>query len=94
MSLCEKQLLSIARALLKESKIVLIDEATASIDMKTELIIQDTINKSFANCTVITIAHRLSTIRLSHKILVLEEGRMKEFDSPDNLLANPNSLFY
>jgi len=67
----EKQLLCICRAFLKQSKIVLIDEATANIDMKNDAIIQRVISEKFRESTVITIAHRLSTLKNSDKIMVL-----------------------
>ena len=89
----EKQLIWIWRAILKQSKIVILDEATANIDIYTEQIIQETIDKNFSKCTVITIAHRLSTIINSDKILVLEKGRVVEFDNPHNLISDPNSYF-
>ncbi|KRX07923.1 P-loop containing nucleoside triphosphate hydrolase [Pseudocohnilembus persalinus] len=94
LSVGEKQLICIARALLKKSKVVLIDEATANIDIQTEHMVQETIKKVFENCTVLTIAHRLNTILGSDRILVLNNGLVDEFDSPKNLLQNPNSLFY
>ena len=72
----EKQLLCICRALLKHSKIVLVDEATANIDVKNDSIIQRVISEKFKNCTVLTIAHRLSTLNNSDKIIVMESGRM------------------
>uniref|UniRef100_A0A7S3N7W1 ABC transporter domain-containing protein n=1 Tax=Euplotes harpa TaxID=151035 RepID=A0A7S3N7W1_9SPIT len=90
----EKQLLCICRAILKKNKIVLMDEATANIDIKTEQIIQKLIKEKFEEATVITIAHRLNTIIHSDKVLVLEKGEAIEFDSPQKLLENPNSMFY
>jgi len=72
----EKQLLCICRAFLKHSKIVLVDEATANIDVKNDSIIQRVISEKFKNCTVLTIAHRLSTLKNSDKIIVMESGRM------------------
>lgn len=72
----EKQLLCICRAFLKHSKIVLVDEATANIDVKNDSIIQRVISEKFKNCTVLTIAHRLSTLNNSDKIIVMESGRM------------------
>jgi ABC-type multidrug transport system fused ATPase/permease subunit len=75
-------LICIARAFLKKSKIILLDEATSSIDIKSEEIVQHALEKLFEDCTVITIAHRLNTIINSDRILVLGEGRVLEFDSP------------
>lgn len=86
-------MISIARAILKPSKIVLIDEATANIDIRTEGVIYKAMNNAFRNSTVITIAHRLNTVINSDKILVLEGGQLKEFDSPQNLLKDPDSFF-
>ncbi|CAD8112763.1 unnamed protein product [Paramecium primaurelia] len=90
----EKQLVCIARAVLKKSPIVLIDEATANIDIDTEHKIQDTIQNAFADCTVITIAHRINTILHCDKILVLDKGEVKEFGLTKELLNQTNSLFY
>ena len=69
------------------------DEATTNIDMETELIIQTLINQEFTHATVLTVAHRINTIIASGKVMVLEMGEMKEFDSPRELLKNPDSLF-
>ena len=79
----------IARAFLKKSKIILLDEATSSIDIKSEEIVQTALEKLFEDCTVITIAHRLNTIMNSDKILVLGAGKVLEYDSPQTLLKNP-----
>lgn len=89
----ERQLVSIARAILKPTRIVLIDEATANIDVRTESIIYKAMNESFKSSTVITIAHRLNTVINSDRILVLEGGMLKEYDNPQELLKNPNSFF-
>lgn len=70
------------------------DEATANIDMKTEEIIQKAINNMFINSSVITIAHRIKTIINYDKILVMSGGEIVEFDSPEKLIKNNNSLFY
>ena len=94
LSVGQKQLVCIARALLRKSKIVVMDEATANIDMNTEQIIQKALNLVLENSTVITVAHRIKTIINYNKILVLDKGRVKEFDSPSNLLKDPNSLFH
>lgn len=81
----EKQLLCICRAFMKKSKIVIIDEATANIDMKNDERIQTVIKEQFKNSTVLTIAHRLSTLKSSDKIVVMGEGRVLEFGSPREL---------
>jgi ATP-binding cassette subfamily C (CFTR/MRP) protein 1 len=70
------------------------DEATASIDLKTEKAIQNAINELLTHSTVITIAHRIKTIIDYDRILVLKDGELTEFDTPQNLLENKNSLFY
>jgi len=90
----EKQLICIARAILKKNKIVLIDEATSSIDSVTEEAILESIAENFKHCTIVTIAHRLKTIIKSDKILFMKDGEVLEFDTPANLLANKNSAFY
>merc|ERR1712032_1811100 len=93
LSIGEKQLICIARALLKNSKIVVMDEATANIDFQTEQIIQNALSVLLKSSTVLTIAHRIKTIINYVKILVLNKGKLLEFDSPRNLLLNENSLF-
>lgn len=90
----QKQLLCLARALLKESKVLVLDEATAAVDVQTDKIIQETIRSEFKDKTILTIAHRLDTIMDSDRVLVLERGAVKEFDSPANLLSDRNSEFY
>lgn len=90
----QKQLLCLARALLKESKVLVLDEATAAVDVQTDKIIQETIRSEFKDKTILTIAHRLDTIMDSDRVLVLERGTVKEFDSPANLLSNKDSEFY
>ena len=93
LSLGERQLICIGRAFLKKSKIIVMDEATANIDINTEEKIQKVLNELLKNCTVITIAHRIKTVINYDKILVLEKGEIKEFDSPKNLIEQ-NTLFY
>ncbi|KAB7497030.1 Multidrug resistance-associated protein 5 [Armadillidium nasatum] len=73
--------------------VLLLDEATASVDVETDHLIQDTIRDAFANCTVLTIAHRLNTIAAYDRVMVLDAGKVKEFDTPINLMQNENSMF-
>uniref|UniRef100_A0A8I5ZL94 ATP-binding cassette sub-family C member 10 n=1 Tax=Rattus norvegicus TaxID=10116 RepID=A0A8I5ZL94_RAT len=93
LSLGQRQLLCLARALLTDAKILCIDEATASVDQKTDQLLQQTICRRFANKTVLTIAHRLNTILNSDRVLVLQAGRVVELDSPSALRNQPHSLF-
>ena len=94
LSIGEKQLICITRAILRKSKIVIMDEATASIDFKTEEIIQKAVNELLRDSTLITIAHRIKTVVNSDKILVLDNGSVIEYDTPNNLLQNKKSYFY
>lgn len=91
-SVGQRQLICLARALVRNPKILLMDEATASIDMKTDQLIQEMMSTEFKNTTVISIAHRLNTIINYDKILVLDQGEVKEFDSPLSLITNPDSF--
>jgi ABC-type multidrug transport system fused ATPase/permease subunit len=92
-SVGQRQLFCLGRALLKKSRILVLDEATASVDAQTDAVIQRTIHKQFANCTVISVAHRIPTVMDSNKVLVLDAGLVKEFDSPTRLLEKQSSLF-
>ena len=94
LSVGQRQLLCLARALLRKCKILVLDEATAAVDFETDELIQQTIRKEFAHCTIVTIAHRLNTILDYDRVLVLQQGELAEFDSPKTLLQNPNSIFY
>ena len=94
LSVGEKQLICITRAILRKSKIIIMDEATASIDYKTEEMIQKAINELLNESTLITIAHRIKTIINYDKIMTLENGEIVDFDTPKNLINNKNSLFY
>uniref|UniRef100_A0A8C8DUL0 Canalicular multispecific organic anion transporter 1 n=1 Tax=Oryzias sinensis TaxID=183150 RepID=A0A8C8DUL0_9TELE len=86
LSVGQRQLLCLARALLRKSRILILDEATAAVDLETDNLIQNTIRKEFAHCTVLTIAHRLHSIMDSSRVMVLDAGKIVEFDSPSNLL--------
>lgn len=88
-SVGEKQLICLARALLRKNKILLLDEATANVDVKTDHLIQKTIQSQFQGCTVLTIAHRLNTIMNYDKVLVLDHGSLVQADSPAKLLELP-----
>ena len=85
---------SFYRALLRKTKVLILDEATAAIDLETDDLIQATIRKEFSDCTVLTIAHRLNTIMDSSRVLVLDAGKIAEFDSPQALLRNDQSVFH
>ncbi|KAK9465552.1 P-loop containing nucleoside triphosphate hydrolase protein [Lipomyces arxii] len=93
-SVGQRQLMSLARALLTPSKILVLDEATAAVDVETDQIIQETIRKEFKDRTILTIAHRLNTIIDSDRIVVLAAGKVIEFDTPQKLLENKSSMFY
>merc|ERR1712161_164635 len=82
----QRQLLCIARSLLRKPKILVMDEATASIDNTTDAAIQQMVRENFAGATVLTIAHRLNTIMDSDRVLVLDDGYVAEFDSPSALI--------
>lgn len=93
-SVGQRQLICLARALLRQTKILVLDEATAAVDLETDTLIQATIRREFLDCTVLTIAHRLHTILDSDRVIVLDAGKVAEFDSPKTLLANNQSIFH
>ena len=90
----QKQLICIARAILKKSKVIVLDEATASVDNKTDEHIQKIIRERFEDSTIITVAHRLNTIIDYDRVLVMEAGSIVEYDEPQKLLEDKNGNFY
>ncbi|XP_026349643.2 ATP-binding cassette sub-family C member 2 [Ursus arctos] len=93
LSIGQRQLLCLARALLRKSKILIMDEATAAVDLETDHLIQTTIQEEFSHCTTITIAHRLHTIMDSDKIMVLDNGKIVEYGSPQELLRSSGPFY-
>ena len=89
-----RQLLCVARAILRKSKIIILDEATSSVDQKTEDIISNAVDTMFKDSTVITIAHRINTVKKCDRIIVMNAGEVVETGKPDELIANNNSQFY
>ncbi|KAF9937446.1 hypothetical protein BGZ67_001284 [Mortierella alpina] len=93
-SVGQRQLICLARALLRKTSLLVLDEATAAIDLETDALVQAIIRQKFAECTILTIAHRIHTVMDSDRIMVLDQGKVVEFDSPFSLLSNPDSIFY
>jgi len=93
-SVGQRQLICLARALLRKTKVLILDEATAAVDLETDDLIQATIRREFKGCTVLTIAHRLNTIMDYDRIMVLDKGRIVEFDSPQALLEDSATIFH
>lgn len=94
LSVGQRQLLCLARAILQKKKILIMDEATAAVDVETDALIQTTIRRDFADCTIITIAHRLNTIMDSDRVIIMDQGQIVEQGSPAVLLQNSQSHFY
>lgn len=89
----QRQLLCIARAILCKAKVLVLDEATASLDQGTDLLIQEAIKTNFSELTMLTIAHRLNTIIECDRVMVMDAGKILEFDEPYALLKDPNGSF-
>ena len=94
LSVGQRQLLCMARAILRKPKILILDECTASIDHETDGIIQNVVRSQLSECTVISIAHRLHTIAYYDAVIVMQQGRMMEYDHPYKLMRDSNSLFH
>nr|GMD64011.1 ABC transporter C family member 4 [Ipomoea batatas] len=89
-SVGQRQLLCLGRVMLKRSRLLFMDEATASVDSQTDGVIQRIIWEDFASCTIISIAHRIPTVMDCNRVLVIDAGRAKEFDRPSWLLERPS----
>ncbi|KAL2743664.1 putative multidrug resistance-associated protein lethal(2)03659 isoform X1 [Vespula maculifrons] len=94
LSVGQRQLVCLARAIVRNNPILILDEATANVDPRTDELIQKTIRRKFENCTVLTIAHRLNTVMDSDRILVMDAGHAVEFDHPHILLQNSKGYLY
>jgi ABC-type multidrug transport system fused ATPase/permease subunit len=94
LSIGERQLLCFARSVLRKNRIVILDEASANLDDESDACLQGLVSEYLQDCTVLTIAHRLSNVMQSDRIMVLDAGRIVEFDSPQRLLNNENSGFH
>ncbi|KAL5999477.1 Multidrug resistance-associated protein 7 [Asimina triloba] len=92
-SMGQRQLFCLGRALLRRSRILVLDEATASIDNATDAILQKTIREKFATCIVITVAHRIPTVMDCKKLLAISDGKLVEYDEPTKLMKREGSLF-
>uniref|UniRef100_A0ACD5ZL39 Uncharacterized protein n=1 Tax=Avena sativa TaxID=4498 RepID=A0ACD5ZL39_AVESA len=92
-SMGQRQLFSLGRALLRRCRILVLDEATASIDNATDAVLQKTIRTEFKNCTVITVAHRIPTVMDCDMVLAMSDGRVVEYDKPTKLMETEGSLF-
>ena len=94
LSVGQRQLLSLARALLRRTKVLVLDEATASVDPETDNFIQATVRESFKDATIMTIAHRLPTVVDYDRILVMDAGRVAEYDHPHTLLSSAGASMF
>ncbi|KAJ8363882.1 hypothetical protein SKAU_G00127130 [Synaphobranchus kaupii] len=93
LSLGQRQLVCLARALLRKTKILVLDEATAAVDLETDNLIQSTIRSQFEDCTVLTIAHRLNTIMDYTRVIVMDKGHITEMDTPSNLITQRGHFY-
>lgn len=93
LSLGVQQLVCLARAMLNPSRVLLLDEATAALDLASDAMVQRVLRTEFADRTVVTIAHRLDTIIDSDRVLIMDQGKVAEFAPPHELLASPDSIF-
>ncbi|GFO38358.1 multidrug resistance-associated protein 1 [Plakobranchus ocellatus] len=94
LSVGQRQLMCLARSLLRKTRILVLDEATAAVDIETDALLQETIRTEFEDCTVLTVAHRLNTVIDYDKIMVLVNGTILESGSPNDLLKNTRGTFY
>jgi len=94
LSLGQRQIIALARAITRRSKVLILDEATAAVDYATDTLIQESIRRELRDVTLITVAHRLRTIMDADKIMVLDAGRLVEFDKPSELLKKESGLLY
>ncbi|XP_040071111.1 multidrug resistance-associated protein 1-like [Ixodes scapularis] len=94
LSMGQRQLVCLARAVLRRTKIVVLDEATASVDMRTDLLVQQTLREVMSECTVLTVAHRLNTVLASDRVVVMDQGKVVEVGTPTDLLDDTTSSFY
>ncbi|XP_054728886.1 probable multidrug resistance-associated protein lethal(2)03659 [Anastrepha obliqua] len=93
-SMGQRQLVCMARAILRHNKLLIMDEATANVDPETDILIQQTIHTNFHHCTVLTIAHRLNTVMDNDKVMVIDAGQVVEFGHPYDLLRNTDGFLY
>ncbi|XP_067634870.1 probable multidrug resistance-associated protein lethal(2)03659 [Eurosta solidaginis] len=93
-SMGQRQLVCMARAILRHNKLLIMDEATANVDPETDMLIQETIHTTFKHCTVLTIAHRLNTVMDNDKVMVIDDGQLVEFGHPYDLLRNTHGYLY
>ena len=94
MSVGEKQLICIARAMLKKSKIIIMDEANSYFDYKIDMLIQKSLMEYFQGCTLITIAHKIKSVMRHDRIFVLDNGELVDSGTPEELISKKKGLFY